>query len=199
MASVDLALRHDAARGAGTAADARLRFAGDALIGIRVNDDGRAVGIEHGQRTIAERHAIGGRLQRRLAAGVGKQVRQIAHVVRVIHIGVSRAVGTGIEMTSSAREPRCFALADRMQMQAVRTRLQAGHGDRDLHGFHTRHELHVVGTGHGFHFTQFRGAADAVAFDLGVRPHTLRRFGRRGHSKQSSRSNGNGGSSNESA
>ena len=46
-----LRLHDDAAGGSRSAAQAGLRFAGDALIGIRVHDDRRAVGVEERQRT----------------------------------------------------------------------------------------------------------------------------------------------------
>ena len=189
-----LLLRYHAARGARPAAEARLGFGRDALVGVGVNDDGRAVCIEHRQGTVAKRHAVRGGLDRRFSAGVRHEVRQVAHVERVIRVGIRRAVRARIEVAACAGESWCFALPDGMQVQAVRSGLQPGHGHRDFHGFHAGHELHVVGAGHGVHFPQFSSAADVVALDLGGRAH-LRRRGRDSHGDECGGGDGGGGSS----
>src|SRR6187549_2356336 len=62
--AVALLLRHHAARGARSAAETGLGLGGHALVRVGVNDDGRAVRIEHRQGTVAKRHAVRRRFER---------------------------------------------------------------------------------------------------------------------------------------
>ena len=187
---MDLAFHDHATRRAWAAAQPRLRLAGHALIAVRVNDDRAAVCVEERQRPVTKRHAVGGRFNRRLAARVRHEVRQIAHVERVIRIRIHRAARAWIEVTTGGGECRSLALSNGMQMQSMRARLETGHRHGDLDGFHAGHELHVVRAGHRVHFAQLGGTADVVALDVGVRAHALWR--RRGNGDGHHRGSGGG-------
>jgi len=155
-----------------------------------MHDDRRAVVIEQAERSGRQRHARRDRCHGRLAPGVRDQVRQVAHVVRVIDVRIALTTGAGIEVAAGARERR-LAAADRVQVHAVRTGGEARHRHGDLHRLHAGHELHVVGAGClGVDLAELRGARDLVAFDLGfgghpalcrVQPRDKRR--RRGHAE----------------
>jgi hypothetical protein len=133
-----------------------------------VNNHRRSVRVEHRQRAVAERHARRGVFHRRFAARVSNQVRHVAHVERVIDVGIGVAGRTWIEVATRGRETGRFALADGVQMEAVRAGLEAGdvHGEFDRR--HAGHEFHVVGRRrHRRHFAQRHGARDAFAGDRG--------------------------------
>ena len=65
-----------------------------------------------------------------------------------------------------------FALADGVQVHAVRTGFEAGDGDGDFDGLHAGHEFHVVGAGRlRVDFAQLDRAVDAVAGERRFRAH----------------------------
>ena len=121
-----------------------------------------------GERAVRQRDAVRRDLERRFAALVGDEIGQITHVERVIGVGIHVAGRSRIEVAACARERRAFALADRVDVDAVRTRLEAADGDRDFDGLRARHVFHVVTARHlRVDFAHFDRARDAVALEFG--------------------------------
>ena len=112
--------------------------------------------IESGTRRHG--HARRHRFERALAVLSDLEVRDVAHVERMIGVGIGVARRPRIEVASGRREVR-LALADRVQVHAVQPGLQSArrHGDvdDDAGALLALDELDLAG--------------DAVAFDIGLR------------------------------
>ncbi len=149
---------NDAARDARPTADAGLGFAGDALVLVTVDDDRGTVGVE--DREGPGRHGDARRdgLERALAVLSDLEVRDVAHVERMIGVGVGVARRSWIEVAAGGGEVR-LTLADRVQVYAMQSGLESArrHGDvdDDAGALLALDELDLAG--------------DAVAFDIGVR------------------------------
>src|SRR5688572_22148854 len=86
-----------------------------------MDDDGRSVRIEQPCRS-AHGDARGEDVVLASALGVDCDIRQIAHVIGVVYVGIGIARGPRIEMTASALEIRTFASARRVNVHSVHAR-----------------------------------------------------------------------------
>ena len=84
----------------------------------------RAVGVEERQRTVRQRHARGRRPSSCPCRRADLEVRHVAHVERMIGVGIGVAGRARIEVAAGRGEVR-LALADRVQVNAVHAGLEA--------------------------------------------------------------------------
>ena len=81
----------------------------------------RAVRVEQRQRSRRQRHAGRHDLHRAAAVRADLEVRNVAHVERMIGVGIRVAGRAGIEVAAGGGEVR-LAFADRVQVHAVHAR-----------------------------------------------------------------------------
>ncbi len=107
-----------------TAGNTRSSIAGGiglVIVGVGVDDEGRTLRLKKGVRSITQRDPRDDYLDLRLALGVHGQVLQVA---RVVPLRVLPAVllAFGIEVAARALEVRRFALAHRVDVEAMHAR-----------------------------------------------------------------------------
>ena len=116
-----------------------------------------AVGVEERHRAVRERDACGHHLHRAAAVRTDLDVREIAHVERMVGIRIHVAGRSRVEVTARRGEVG-RAFADGMEMDAVHAGLEAGHNHGDVDN--PAGALRTLG--------EFRSAGDPFTLDIGV-------------------------------
>lgn len=128
-----------------------------------MNDDRGAVAVEERERPVGDRHAGGHRLQRAAPVLPDFQVRDVSHVEWMVRVRIGIARRSRVEVAACGREVR-LALADRMQVNTVKTGLETCCRHRDVDD--ASRALSAL--------DKVRTAGDTLAFDVGVRTHGAR-------------------------
>ena len=89
--------------------------------------------VSNKPRRSAHRDACGEDVVLAGALRVHRDIRQIAHVIRVVHVGIGIARRAGIEMTAGALEVRTFTSARPVNVHAVHARRRILDAQNDLH------------------------------------------------------------------